>query len=647
MLIPVQAGKGYKTGIGFIPGAVKTAAEEVGSVFNKHLADALASKDHPLRQVMYGTIGGRRTEALRKLLNAAYLNSKLERRMSLGVGGGGQMGVSEASGRLAGATTKTYRDPLSTVAPLVSRPRLEQIAEKVPLGKGAVNSVLSLRQLIHDLHGVVSDAPHSRYFDINLNNPKLATLPGGKTDVRRLAAEVQHVVGDPTTHGMGIGAQEISKRIPYFNTALQGTARRLASFRDRPLRWAGAGAATALTLSLASQLSALVSGKEHTDHLENRVANSKGESNAILYHGPGTDPNNHTELNLPQELRGLKSVMDTVSSMVMGTWHAHQDEASLERIKHMLADLFSQHVSTNMWTKLGLSAADEAGFPLQIPPREAAVISAVTGQDVSDPARKIMTNLIEGKPWTTGIVSGGSETVIPGQDDKSSYIGKADSKTVQAVLSALLGTAGQAIGEYGSNALNRLDQTHDLSWLWHGLRTDYGQKVVENNAYGNILFQKDLPMSTRGAGDERVMRAWDQIKNTIGGASRERELGMTRPGGQPTLVTGGSQLDKIADPEMKQLYRDMGTFGSTVERRLMPQINDIYKQIQATKDSANTADEKRRILNNLAEDLAGKRRTLESEIDRFNHYISSVTGRHVDVGRRIDWSRGVDQFPPN
>ena len=69
----------------------------------------------------------------------------------------------------------------------------------------------------------------------------------------------------------------------------------------------GSTVATILTLgSLAEHLSALMSGKEHVNFLENMLSNSTLARGFAIFHGPGTDPTNHTELPIPNEWGWLK-----------------------------------------------------------------------------------------------------------------------------------------------------------------------------------------------------------------------------------------------------------------------------------------------------------------------------------------------------
>ena len=57
-------------------------------------------------------------------------------------------------------------------------------------------------------------------------------------------------------------------------------------------------------------------------------------------------------------------------------------------------------------------------------------------------------------------------------------------------------------------------------------------------------------------------------------------------------------------------------------------------------------DEKRKWMNEQTRKYADVWRTAGGFIDDLNAEYSQKFGRYVDVGKKVDWHGGVDQFPP-
>lgn len=663
-LAPGQMPRGYYTGaisraLGrdvpvydptVIPGSIATAGRDVSSALARGFADAFASRDNPLSKTLRLAAGDHGVERVRDWLNQQYLHSNLAFRHAQRVGGGGTLGVNEATTRLTGKSERqgTYRDPMANVAPLTMRPGVENIAEKVPLGKGTVTSVINLRSLLHELHGVVSDAPHSYLFDINKDNPKI--MEHGAPNYQRLANTVQQVIGDPATRGLASGklSSFIVHKLPYANTGIQATAAMGRAFRDHPLMWTGRTASAAALLAAGSQLSALLSGPEHVKDLENNVSNPQRIANQRFYHGPGTNPNVHTEIPVTQEMGFLMPYMNSLMGHFLGTWTAHQNEPWRERLSYALADMFRHHVTPDTIKQTQLGAANVLSAPFQFTPGAGAAISTVTGAHPGQPGQSILQNLQEGRPLLEGLIpsTGDNRSKVPGQEGVSGYLSKHDGTMVASIISSLTGLSGDVLSKIAMNVSNRWQQTHDPNWVLHGLWSDMKQNLAEQNRFGNVVFGKELPMTTQTPTDVRIQNAMRNARDAETAASDERYRGFTRSRGQSILTTG-DYPGPVNNPTMERIWQTVGQWHKTMNSRIMPQINDIYKQIQSTRDSAYTADEKVRIINNYVGDLHAKRQELAGEIDKLNHYLSKMAGRHVDISKGIDWKRGAEQFPAN
>jgi hypothetical protein len=662
--IPIQAKPGMYVGYGskalggrmrgmydpsFVAAAGRSMGVNTGSVLAKNFADVLATKDNPITKMFTAMKGKQWVETQAERMHQRYLRSELEFQSAHRVGGGGSLGYGEQGTRLAGATKGTgYRDPLgNTVVPMQARPYLGKggIASKVPLASNptAVTSFLHLKNLIHDLHGTVSDAPHAALFELNKSNPMY--MENGRMNYDRLGRDVQQVIGDPGRRG---GASKgfssaADTGIPFYNTSKQAAGTMLASYRDHPFMWGSSAASLAAMYSLASHLSALVSGKAHTDFLENQISNQQKESTPIIFHGPGTDPHNHTELQTSQEVRPIYGIINDMIGAGVGSFQAHSDANFKDRLVYMLSDLFHHHVSTNVHKQTAAGLMDMFGYPLQLSPMVSAVVGGLTGSSPGNIGQTLLQNVEGGKPLLQGLGGQPTGNTLPGQEVTSNFVAKNDANSLQAFLGGILGISATSLTKQISDAKSRWDQTHDLSTVWHGFTSDVKQNFAEQNRWGNFLWNKNLPASTRTPEDERITRAWNNIKPTLTYENDKRGQGKTRAGGEQTLVTGESPIPK--DPMMEQVYNMTSKYGSVINTQLMPQLNDIYKQMDVTKSSVYNADEKVRILNELTDRLHEKRAEVMDRIEHINHNLSELVGRHVDIGKGIDWKRGVDQFP--
>jgi hypothetical protein len=181
-----------------------------------------------------------------------------------------------------------------------------------------------------------------------------------------------------------------------------------------------------------------------------------------------------------------------------------------------------------------------------------------------------------------------------------------------------------------------------MSWARSGVWSDIRQNFAQQNPWGNSIWQAHLPMTSRGAIDDRVDRAVNNIRATANALSDARLQGMTRPHGVEVPVTNNSPVP--TDPTMQSMYMMTSRFNQIMNQRFMPQIADIYKQLQVLKDTPMMADEKQRISNELEMKLTTQHQILWQQIQHLNDDLSKIAGGRVDVSKPINWTKGVDQF---
>jgi hypothetical protein len=539
----------------------------------------------------------------------------------------------------------TIRDPTAgAVSPLLNRPNFQGIPDRVPLPnfardtingvvKGTAESAINLHTLARELYGVIADAPHSYIHDLNISNPRYTP--------RTLATAVQGVTGNPGTRGMGVWTQRLSKNVPFYNTTIQALGGSLRAVRDNPIQTGTTIATVLATTALAEHLSALLSGPEHTKFLEDKLSNSTQARNATIFHGPGTDPTNHTELPFPNEWQWLWPAFSGVTGHAIGTWNAHSDEDGLSRLIHTLAGVFDNHVTTDTVKQTGIGAVS-AFVPVDTPPLISGAVAGLTGQETRNLPDTLVSNALSGKPLLSGMTSGGGPTHnVPGQEGTDGVLTRANSGTLKAVMSSLGGAFGAAYDmAHNFNQRSKVDP----AWAWEGLWRDYKQQWQDNTRYANSIWQNNLPQSTFGPMEERTSGMWRNVAATANVSSDIRGEGFSGvKRGAPLLKAGDSPVPQ--DPVMRNLYMATAEVGKGISRDLMPRENEIRAQIDNLKSSPFMPEEKRRIGNKLSDQLYDVIAQKHKMLLDLNARLSQLAGgRHVDTGGRINWQGTVDQF---
>jgi len=625
-------------------GVPRTAIGDMGSAFAKNFGDTLASSSHPITASLRPFIGQSGIDAWRDWLYHRYNTSNLGQRTAAGVSGGGSYGIREVTPRVFGEAGATAANPLHNVAPILDKNHLLASTSN-PLGtlgqsvgRGLVTSSINLRSLIRDLHGAVLDAVNGFAYDLNRQNP--AIMQQGRPNTRMLGHMAQSMIGDPATMGASTWARGIARSVPLANIGMQAMAATLRSFRDHPVNWSLGATIPMFLLSLGSQLSAITSGQDHVDYLQNHMSDQQKEANAIFFHGKGTTPDQHTELSLPQPFRWLYPYVNALTASALGVFRS--DGLSLQSLEHMLSEFFSSHVSTSTVHQMGLGGTEALEFPLSVPPAGSAAIAALTGRDPGRIGSSLVENVQQDRPLTQGIATGPTPSRIPGQEERGILNSIINEDSLRGVLQALVGSVGGTVLDLVKHGYERWDQTHDADWVIRGLKSDYAQTLAEQNKETNIIWNAHLPMSVHGPIDEQVNRSVANIRATINAEDDILHQGLTRKGGLPVQVTGSSPVPD--DPQMQQVYITMGRFAKQMEQRSMPQISDLYKELQTLKDSPMMADEKRRIANEINMKISAQKQELAGHIEGLNEFLSQMVGKNIDVSKRIDWKKGVEQF---
>lgn len=617
-------------------GAGTTALKDSASVTTRLFADIFASKTNAVSQTLRSMIGDAKVDSLVNWMRAEFEKSNLAARHAQGVGAGGNRSTVDSTNLIIDKSG-TFRDPTAhTIAPMIGKQDFSLLGKRIPLPKAAraaVESYLNLSTLAHDLYGVISDAPHSFYHDINVSNPRFTP--------RTLFNEVQGVTGNPGTQGTGALTLKSSRSMPYYNTSVQGLGRSLAAFRDHPLHVTSTMLTTLLFASAAEQLSALVSGPEHVDHLENQTSNSQKARNAIIYHGPSTDPNEHTEIPIAIEHQPLKPFISALFGHAVGTWTAHQDEDVASRLIHTLSSLFHDHVSTDVQKQQVIGAINTLP-PLSLTVPTDVAIGAMSGQKVKDIPQTIAANAMDNKPLLGGLLTGGGIIhKVPGQEGTDGLMLRTDSGAIKAIMDAL-GAAGTVAHMLGSNYGDRSKLGSD--WAQAGVWQDYKQEWKDNTQFMNSVWRNNLPQSTFGSLEERTNQMWRNVAAAANVKSDIRGEGFTgTKRGTPLVTTGESPVPN--DPQMRNLYMSMAEMGKNITREIMPKENLIRSQMDNLKTTPFMPDEARRIQNKLSGELYQLTAQKHKMLLDLNAQLSQIAGgRHVDVGQGIDWQGKIEQF---
>ena len=463
----------------------KALGADASSAITKHVTDMFSDRSNymfkDIRFALEKLLGPQKVEALAGWMRGHVAGTHLTKDSAFGLGTTGNRRALNINPRISDIGG-SFRDPTAnTVAPMLSRPNFKLIPDRVPLpnwiraginneARGAVESFINLRALAEELYDVLANAPHSAASRLNQGHPDYTP--------RALANAIHNVTGNPTTRGTGVWAQRLGANIPWYNANVQGATAALRAFRENPVAL-GARVAYLLTLAaLGSQLSALLSGKEHVEDLEKKIPNTTQAGNVIFYHGQGTDPNNHTVLPMVNEWMGIWPYFHGLAGHMIGTWTAHQNEDVLSRIIHTLAGAFDSHISTDDVLRTGIGTV-RAAVPVQTPPGVNAVVSALTGQQVRDVPEQIVRNLIQGDPAWSGFTSGGGpKHQVPGQEGSNGVLLRADSGTLTSMMTTL-GAAFGTAWDLAHNYQNRAKVGDE--WAYEGLVRDWKQSMYDKH----------------------------------------------------------------------------------------------------------------------------------------------------------------------
>jgi hypothetical protein len=154
-----------------------------------------------------------------------------------------------------------------------------------------------------------------------------------------------------------------------------------------------------------------------------------------------------------------------------------------------------------------------------------------------------------------------------------------------------------------------------------------------------------MPLSSFGSLEERTSNMWQPVARAANVRSDIRGEGFSKvTRGVPLAVTGESPVPPTTDPQMRNLYMTMAEGGKAIERNIMPRERDIRVQMDNLKTTPFMPDEKRRIGNQLSQQLYSVIAEKHAALLDLSARMSQLAGgRHVDVSR-IHWDQGIDQF---
>jgi hypothetical protein len=653
--LPKQAYRGYLdraigTRLPYVPdpsrmvGIPATAAKDIGVAFARALHDALADSSHPGTSAWRAIAGESSVNSTRQWLANRLANTHAAENAAMGLGGSSGYGSRDLRPRLAGVQARYSGDPIGAVAPNVNSPA--RLQDTSPLGvvrRGTVSTVINLRNLLHDINGAILDSPNQFFTDINKTNPAYMNA-AGKLDKPRLAEQMQSFLGDPATKGGSSVARGAAATGPFYNIALQGTTATVKSMRDHPFIWASSTLGPLIMGALASDISALMSGPQHLDHMQNHLTAQQKVSHITIYKGAGTDPNNHWTIPLPQFMHPIYPIVHELTHALVGGFAAGTDKATYDRLVHGISEMFSHHTSSDLGHQVRTGGVNALAFPFELAPITSAATSLLTGRQSGSLPGQVVDNLDQGKS-ALPLASSSSGPGIPGQEGGPNSWSKSSSDALKGALHAFFGTAADALIKAGHNIGIRWEATHDPSWVKRGLASDYSQQFAEQNRWGNLVWNKQLPMTTRGALDERVDKTLSHMKATEHAIDDIQLRGLTRAGGTRIPVVGESPVPDITDPTMRKMYITVSEQYKGLQQTLLPQISDGYKQLQVLKDTPMMADEKTRISNEIAYKLSVTKQRVWDKIEQMNDALTNMAGgRHVDLSKGIDWGKGVEQF---
>jgi hypothetical protein len=412
---------------------------------------------------------------------------------------------------------------------------------------------------------------------------------------------------------------------------VQGTTRLARSFGERPLN-ASVAAATALgTLALIQQLTAMRS-PAHMAHYQNALSTQQHEANFQFYTDP--DPNKYTAVEVAQELRPFKALMDQLVAHTTNIVAQQHDPLTFHSVENMIKDFLGGHISTATWDQIKHGVTDITDV-VNLPPWAAHVdqYKMIQGQGLWQSITS---------PWASLASKYGNQGAAPDQVPEG-MLDDADGKAWTKVIGSIFGMAGTAVADFGNNVSRYAHQTG--SWvdaLGKGGR-DWMFNAAEKNPTFNMVLEHQMRASLQPPIVERTEREVKWMQG-ITGSRTAPAVGDFTGRNRNALEVYPTQEHKIpTDPTMLYLWQTIEGANRSIAQPLAD-ISALRKQMGSVQNQGMDPATRREWMNAATRRLADKYRFVHDVIEDTNTTMSKALNRPVRIGQSIKWQEGPEQF---
>src|SRR5678815_4816930 len=594
------------------------------------LVGQMLRKDSPnlVNRFMRATVGDVQTDKMQGVLERYYMDSFIHFKRASGMGGQANM----------------FRVPLPAYSAGKGTPIRSVFNELVPelfmantwAGR-ARPPVVKIRSALEQFYSNMSEASHDYFARLNRDRGQYKGQP------ELLAYDTRALTGDPGVGGGNRYVQGFTGAVPYSNIAMQGASRRVRALVDAPVAASLAYASSVGSLALLSLLTGL-GRQDAIDYMDKVLSTTQRVSDVILFRN-GHAPEAHIKIPLAQEDSWAYGLALNLIANAM----------NLAAIKHMpdtmaawgdfIHDYMREHLAVS--TMESMEHGIQRGVGLDWPLLNAAF--ALTGKELHVDVARVMDAIRNGTFGTDTFFRGtGSAPTTPNHPGGDGTFDSVEGKKFTDVVSNIFGMVGGMM-DIVNNTGGYWKQTGDF-WRAMGMAGhDWLQQAKDLNPQGNtLLWENAVSNSFAPPIVEYNQQRMAAMKLTAGMRSdvaMEGTTGGPRAFALPVPPSAGE--DKVpTDPQMADLYQRTGQLHSFLESHVLAEADAIKKQIAQVSAQGLPPEQKREWTNTQKRKYADVWRTAGGFIDDLNAEYSQKFGRYVDVGKKVDWHGGVDQFPP-
>lgn len=609
---------------GLFQGLGAEGAHALASIFD-------ASNPNAAQRLMQASLGPTYSAAIHQRLQAAWDTSIRAEMKANGTLGSVGYASTELPAKQYGARNNVA-NPLNNLVPALFRvQKLGAPGEITNFGYDSLPIMVKMQSLYQHMQSIVNEAAQTHFYSTNK----------GRIAPDLLSYETRQLTGDPGTHGSGTVAKAIAGVVPYSNIIVQDLVRMGRSFAETPISNVYGIISAMGTLALGSIYTASLSGPAAMNHLTNELSNDQ-KASQVHFYIPGIAPESSPTFDLLQRVRWMYPLFLQAAYDALNVQAAQHTPQTLSDSLDWLHSFFNKHITagTVASTIAGISDAVSPGLPS---PLNAAFNLA--GQNVNP------TLYNQTQPGNTAIMPVGGDMRAPGHLAGSDPLtGSVTGARISHAISSSFGIAGSALMT-ALNSIKAGEKAHNDPMQILGVLQDQWLDRLKDSVpfLKGTVFANNSALSAKSPLIERTEAALDAMRPTATWKSdakygaTDTSNGYTRAHGQQLSTAPLNPANTPTDPTMAKVYDTYGAYTSFIEKKMMPPISDIRKQMNALVGSPLPPEEIRAQHNAYQRQLQTKYEALAGIVNDADSAASKIIGKPVSI-LHIDFNKGPEQF---